>query len=102
MGTGGGVYAGWKSDFLRADDAKDNRHEDPTGHWFGFAGGYQEWQFGWPNTNPEVFADMYLGWVYNKWDIQDPHSPKDRGMERENFMDRTMTRLLVAYTDDIP
>jgi hypothetical protein len=43
-------------------------HDGPkTGMYWGFAGGWQEWQFGATDDPGEVWADMFLGWVYNQW-----------------------------------
>lgn len=98
LGTIGDVYAGFGSDLLRADP---NKHTDSTGRGFGFAGGWENWQFGMANTSSEVFADMYLGWVYNTWGILDPNDPNDMGVKRRDYMGSTMLRILVHYTDDI-
>jgi hypothetical protein len=33
----------------------------------GFAGGFGSWQYSHSNSSGEIFADMFLGWVYNSW-----------------------------------
>jgi hypothetical protein len=45
------------------DDSKRNT-------FWGFAAGKDEWQFAYQDkwSSGEVWADMYLGWVYNTWD----------------------------------
>ena len=72
-------------DFLR-DAAGD--HIDESGVFtYGFYGGWDNWQFGWDNTQSEVFADMFVGWVYDKWDLQ---HPQGLGVLRQNHMNLYM------------
>jgi len=41
-------------------------------HDIGFAGGMNIWQFSYLPTPGEIFADMFVGWVYDKWgDVPD-------------------------------
>jgi hypothetical protein len=44
------------------------------------------------NENFENFADMYLGWVYNKWELNPKRPGKltDRGALRSGFMNTNM------------
>jgi hypothetical protein len=98
-GTDNEFLQAWNSNL---DRSGTDDHKDSMGTYFGFAGGYENWQFGWDNTPKEVFADMYLGWVYNQWDIHDINNPNGPGYTRWNFMHSIMTRLLVKYTDVIP
>jgi hypothetical protein len=40
----------------------------------GFAGGFEKWQYSrdeGPNGRGEIFADMFVGWVYNQWEVDD-------------------------------
>jgi hypothetical protein len=46
----------------------------------GFAGPLNRWQFSDQITDVEIFADMFVGWVYGRWD------PIDRS--RGAYMDR--------------
>ncbi len=41
--------------------------DDPNA---GFAGGFMEWQYSKQNKNGEIFADMFIGWVYNQWGVR--------------------------------
>jgi RHS repeat-associated protein len=56
--------------------AGENDHIDGNGGYFGFAGGFQSWQYGSANSGSEVFADMFLGWIYGKW--ESTHIGSDR------------------------
>jgi hypothetical protein len=47
----------------------------------------------------EIFADMFIGWVYNRWETIDgsPISPlRDAGIARKKFMDGIMIDLIEA------
>ena len=58
--------------------------------YWGFAGGWDNWQFGIYESGEtwEVFADMYVGWVYGSW------QSTDRGRNRSAFMNTTMSGYL--------
>jgi hypothetical protein len=59
--------------------------------FWGFAGGWQEWQFGKNDETGEVFADMFLGWTFNEWGA-------DRsGTNRESYMNQYMP----LYVDQV-
>lgn len=45
----------------------------------------------------EIFADMFVGWVYDRWETIDgsPDSPlREMGLDRKNFMDGIMIELI--------
>lgn len=43
-------------------------HEGPERSYWGFVGGWDEWQFGKAGAFPgEVWADLFLAWVFDKW-----------------------------------
>ncbi len=50
----------------------------------GFYGNYPEWQKSRSNIEEEIFADMFLGWVFNKW------AADDAGRRRATYMDNYM------------
>jgi RHS repeat-associated protein len=50
----------------------------------GFAGEYPGWQQSTSATNREEFADMFLGWSYNRW------SDSDAGRARSQWMTTNM------------
>jgi hypothetical protein len=52
----------------------DGDHVDEYGRYYGFAGGWDDWQYGYDNNQSEVFADMFVGWAYNSWDLAHPES----------------------------
>jgi hypothetical protein len=54
----------------------------------------EQWQFRGSNENYENFADMFLGWVYNKWE-ENPLRPlplTDKGQMRSDFMNDHMSK----------
>jgi hypothetical protein len=68
---------------------KGHTEPDGVGYW-GFAGGWQVWQFGANDenddgTNGELWADMFLGWTFNQW------GDDTRGINREDYMNERMT-----------
>ncbi len=72
--------------FMLRDE--DGKHTELPGQYYGFEGGWDEWQFGYDNTKSEVFADMFVGWTYNRWDLEH----KDHlGVLRREHMDVVMT-----------
>jgi hypothetical protein len=67
---------------------KGHTEHDGIGYW-GFAGGWQVWQFGandenGDGTNGELWADMFLGWIFNQW------GDDTRGINRANYMNERM------------
>jgi hypothetical protein len=57
----------------------------------GFAGGKLDWQFSSDSTAPgEYFADMFIGWVYQMWEMNDGSITK-AGITRRDFMNENMT-----------
>jgi len=83
--TGGAARDSIPVNLLR--DA-DGDHIDEFGRYYGFAGGWDDWQFGWDNTRSEVFADMFVGWTYNNWDLG---HRENLGVPRQDHMDVVMT-----------
>jgi RHS repeat-associated protein len=76
-----------------------NEDPDPlTGgyeYWFGYAGGLGSWQFGQGGLEEE-FADMFIGWVYNKWKVTDlptgsHYASRDRVMNQ--LMNESLTKI---------
>lgn len=65
-------------------------HNSDAGDFFGYAGPFDEWQFGFGTEMPgsEEFADMYLGWVYGRW------YDGEEGIARKNYMNQTMDKFL--------
>jgi hypothetical protein len=52
-----------------------------------------------PDSSPgEIFADMFIGWVYDRWQLSNssiPDSPlTEAGHARNNFMAGIMTELI--------
>jgi RHS repeat-associated protein len=66
-------------------------HDGPgEGEHWGFAGGWQEWQFGATDGGEEVWADMFVGWTYNRWE------DSSRGYHRQSYMDTMMSYYLTT------
>ena len=51
-------------------------------------------------SNGEIFADMFIGWVYDRWETLDASSPNgpltEFGLARKKFMDDIMMDLIEA------
>lgn len=66
----------------------------------GFFAGRYTWQFGAdyddPTTNnKEIFADMFLGWVYGKWELKPGSSfLSDNGAAKSAYMDKYMPLMI--------
>jgi RHS repeat-associated protein len=55
----------------------------------GFAGGFTVWQWSKEETAGEIFADMFIGWVYNRWEtIGTELAPL--GQQRADYMHANM------------
>jgi RHS repeat-associated protein len=78
-----------------ADCLGRNGYTDDGGGNWGFAGGKGTWQFGLNDTPGEVFADMFLGWVFNTWGPDIPLS--NRGTIRQGYMNGQMNYYLTTY-----
>jgi RHS repeat-associated protein len=59
------------------------------GTW-GFAGPRWGWQRSDQGRTSEEFADMFLGWVYNTWELGDAGGFSDDGQARADFMNYFM------------
>lgn len=71
-----------------------NGHNGPeTGVYWGFAGGCEEWQFGMTDGPGEVWADMFIGWVFDTWD----NDSKGFGKAKKEYMDSKMQTYLNKY-----
>ena len=58
---------------------------------YGFADTTYIWQFSDLATTGEEYADMFLGWNYNQWEMRDDNSGfTDLGQARSSFMERYM------------
>lgn len=79
-----------------------NTRGDGINNYGGFFAGHLVWQFSkdFGGYNPEfdtdgrgeIFADMFVGWVYGKWEI-DPNNPNELsslGQMRKDYMDQRM------------
>jgi hypothetical protein len=61
-------------------------HRGPAGtdEYWGFAGGWDEWQFGQDDSTGEVWADMFVGWTFNAWGVG------TRGSVRQGYINTQM------------
>ncbi|NOH04094.1 MAG: hypothetical protein HND47_20050 [Chloroflexi bacterium] len=84
------------SDLLRplmGDSSIDHLNDingavDPNEPFFGYAGGFEDYQFGYIGSRwREEFADMFVGWVYHFGDTP-------MGAQRNAFMQLTMVNLV--------
>lgn len=60
------------------------------GQYWGFAGGWESWQFGADDGVGEVWADMFLGWTSATFD------GRSRGGHRQSYMDSRMSFYLTT------
>ena len=58
--------------------------------FWGFAGNHFDWQNSWDGSSSEVFADMFLGWTYDRWEIGKGTALSADGTSRKTFMDTNM------------
>jgi len=61
------------------------------GIFWGFAGDLHEWQYGQTDGEGEVWADMFLGWVYNKW------GNDEFGGRKQEYMNDVMKTYLRSF-----
>ena len=63
----------------------------------GYAGLYFGWQQTRDRTENEEFADMFLGWAYNRWEEMDPSTGEltDAGIARSNWMNTHMAEWII-------
>lgn len=55
----------------------------------GFAGG-SKWQYSPSITAGEIFADMFTGWVYNRWEVDANNSLTITAQKRSDYMNENM------------
>jgi hypothetical protein len=64
----------------------------------GFFGPYYQWQFGHDSPGDlgtEIFADMFLGWVYGKWELKPGTQYLSiNGAEKSAYMDKYMPMMI--------
>ncbi len=88
--TARSAMASFNSDFISSD------HGDYLlNSYWGFAGGFDNWQMGWERGNGsqgEIWADMFLGWTYNRWG--EPWQPLSGA--RSGYMTNTMSYYLTT------
>ncbi len=80
------------------DLRKSLAHEVPEyefpGRTEGFAGGLDDWQFNQADNSWEEFADMYVGWVYDRWATK--AQERWGGNVRSSYMERYMFQWLAV------
>jgi hypothetical protein len=81
-----GTYA---DEDLPSDIRIPRRGLDNNKKSYGFAGPRYGWQQSPEATTGEEFADMFLGWNYNRWEMKGDDISQ-LGQARSNFMNRYM------------
>jgi hypothetical protein len=68
---------------------------DEDNGYYGFGGGRFEWQYAVVNLDldTEIFADMFLGWVYDNWNFK---APGYRGQARKDYMNVNMSSFVTG------
>jgi RHS repeat-associated protein len=52
----------------------------------GFHGRYLEWQYSKENTSGQILADMFIGWIYNSWEVDRDGILTDLATSRSDLM----------------
>jgi hypothetical protein len=61
-------------------------HNDQYGTFFGYAGDFDQWQFGVSgHRGSEEFADMFVGWAYGTWGITDLAKVRSQSMSAHMY-----------------
>ncbi len=104
MGTigykAGKNYTAWYRSYLLTPKVFDPAYKktgytytnENSGQNYGFAGETDNWQFRLTSQQlepSEIFADMFVGWVYDTWDTNNDVIV-DVAKERRDFMDENM------------
>jgi hypothetical protein len=63
---------------------------------YGFAGEFAGWQQSQQATVGEEFADMFIGWNYNKWEANPSDQDYRLGQARATFMESHMKWWITA------
>lgn len=85
----GGVPAG----LMRPMVAGVIDHVNEVGGFYGYAGAFNDFQFGYSSALPssEEFADMYVGWALNRWDLT-----VQLGIDRQFHMNTVMPGYIIS------
>jgi RHS repeat-associated protein len=73
------------------------RFDNSYSPYYGFASVYNNrtWQMDFVNSGDNIaneeFADMFLGWVFNRWEVNDFGNLTDAGKIRSEWMNQWMT-----------
>jgi RHS repeat-associated protein len=81
---------GLHTDFLKRKPANPNDRDRNAG----FAGGFENWQYSRSNERGEIFADMFLGWVYNTWATTSQGRLTEMAQRRADYMSQQMPVLI--------
>jgi RHS repeat-associated protein len=65
----------------------------------GFAGDFEYWMFHTQENSIEFFADMFIGWTYQKWD-ETNGLLTDPALKRSDFMNSRMPNWIVSVIGD--
>ncbi len=76
----------------RLDPETDPYNEDP---FAGFKGGFESWTYSKEITRSEIFADMFLGWVYKTWARNRSGKLTPMARQRSNHMNNHMDDLIL-------
>lgn len=60
----------------------------------GFYGPFSRWQYSEQRERGEIFADMFVGWVYNTWAKRSDGYLTDMAARRADYMEQKMPYLI--------
>jgi RHS repeat-associated protein len=83
---------GLLGDLLKRSGGRDDLYA-------GFKGGFESWQYSRQTTPSEIYADMFLGWVYNEWASKKEGVFTPLGQRRADFMDQIMVKAIGISLD---
>jgi RHS repeat-associated protein len=66
---------------------------------YGYFGTCYDWQQSSESTAGEEFADMFIGWLYDRWEIDPEGVLTTDGQARFDFMNQLMPRLIEGLLD---
>jgi len=67
---------------------EDGNYSGPNNDYYGYAGGQWDWQFSLPgqlHQKNEVFAENFLGWTFDRWNVTSSGSAKALFMDYHMF-----------------
>jgi RHS repeat-associated protein len=65
----------------------------------GFHGGFSSWQYSRDLGSGEIFADMFIGWVYNQWEVSN-NEFTPTAIKRSDYMEKNMSGWIMSVISE--